>query len=112
MADTQKPVEVAQETPVVEPVAETKPAETAAAEATETAAAPAVEATPAAATEEVAAAEAKTEEKAEEKKEEEVKPVEEGHLEHKGQGANFPKYDFSYSLCDRKFKMEGKIANG
>ncbi|KAK4170089.1 Pleckstrin homology domain-containing protein [Cladorrhinum sp. PSN259] len=85
MADTQKPVEVA---PVAEPVVETKPAETAATEATEVAAAPAVEATPAAATEEVAVA---TEEKAEEKKEEEVKPVEEGHLEHKGQGANFPK---------------------
>jgi hypothetical protein len=95
MADTQKPAEVPQETPVAEPVVETT-----APAATETpAVAPAVEAsTPVAETDAAAvvqenAAAAPVEEA---KKEEEVKPVEEGHLEHKGQGANFPK-NFLYT---------------
>lgn len=87
MADEQKPVEVA---PSTEPVAETKVEETPAATteaalATETPA-PAPEATTA--VEEAPAAPA-TEETAAKKEEEEVKPVEEGHLEHKG--SNFPK---------------------
>ncbi|KAK4204030.1 Pleckstrin homology domain-containing protein [Triangularia verruculosa] len=103
MADTTKPVEVAATpAPVAEPVVETKPAEATptVAEVSETA--PAVEATPAAATEtevaaEAPAAEAEAEEaKKEEEEEEEAKPVEEGHLEHKGQGANFPK-NFLYT---------------
>jgi hypothetical protein len=92
MADTQKPAEVPKETLVAEPVAETTAPAT-----TETAAvAPAVEAaatpvadTEAAAVVEESAAAAPVEDA---KKEEEVKPVEEGQLEHKGQGANFPKY--------------------
>lgn len=109
MADTQKPADVPQETPATEPVAETKPAEgavveTPAAATTDAAAAPAAEAAPAAAegnaTAEGAAAteeakkeeDAKEEAKDESKKDEEVKPIEEGYLEHKGQGANFPKY--------------------
>ncbi|KAK4155563.1 Pleckstrin homology domain-containing protein [Chaetomidium leptoderma] len=98
MADIQKPAEVPQETPVAEPVVETTPAETTAVATTEAAAAPAVEATPASATDAVAATE--TAEAAapveEAKKEEEAKPVEEGQLEHKGQGANFPK-NFLYT---------------
>ncbi|KAK3497268.1 pleckstrin domain-containing protein [Neurospora hispaniola] len=68
-----KPLEVVPvtEAPVVVADAEAAPAAAAAAtEATEAEAAPAA---------------------AEDKKEEEVKPVEEGHLEHKGQPANFPK---------------------
>lgn len=84
MADV-KPVDV---TPAAEPVAETKPVE-------ETVAAPAVETTaPAAETEAAPAATEATETPAaavEEAKEEEKKPVEEGHLSHKGEGANFPK---------------------
>jgi len=98
MADTQKPAEVPQETAVAEPVAETTPAETTVAATTEAAAAPAAETTPAAATETPAAA-AETEAAAapaEEAKKEEAKPVEEGQLEHKGQGANFPK-NFLYT---------------
>ena len=91
MADTQKPAEVPQETPATETVAETTPAETAAPAAEAAVAVPEVEVAPAAeAATEVAAAEAAPVEEA--KKEEEVKPVEEGSLEHKGQGANFPKY--------------------
>ncbi|KAI0109079.1 Pleckstrin homology domain-containing protein [Nemania sp. FL0031] len=79
MAEEQKPVAVPETTPavaepVVEPVAETKPAEeTPAAEApAETTA----EETPAAPAEEA---------------KEEVKPIEAGTLEHKGAPANFPK---------------------
>jgi len=88
MADT-KPVETA---PVAEPVVETKAAEetpAAPAAATTEATAPATETevTPAAA--ETTEAPAATEEA---KKEDEVKPVEEGQLAHKGEGANFPKY--------------------
>ncbi|KAH7634241.1 hypothetical protein SMAC4_00211 [Sordaria macrospora] len=69
-----KPLEVVPvtEAPVVIADAETAPAAAATTEATEAEATPAV------------AEEAK-------KEEEEVKPVEEGHLEHKGQPANFPK---------------------
>ncbi|SPO02216.1 uncharacterized protein DNG_04889 [Cephalotrichum gorgonifer] len=94
MADQQKPAEVVQDAPAVETPAETKPVEAAAAEET-----PAAEATPAAATE-APAAEAAAEPAAEttepppaaeDKKEEEPTPVEEGTLEHKGAGANFPK---------------------
>ncbi|KAK4180150.1 Pleckstrin homology domain-containing protein [Triangularia setosa] len=95
MADTTKPVEVAATAaPVSEPVVETKPAEAtpAAAEVSETA--PAVEAAPAAAA--ATETEAPAAEAEEAKKEEEIKPVEEGHLEHKGQGANFPK-NFLYT---------------
>ncbi|KAL2018564.1 hypothetical protein VTK56DRAFT_606 [Thermocarpiscus australiensis] len=93
MADTQKPAEVSQETPATEPVTvtETKPAETTAATADETAAAPAADATAAAAAEADAAAETAAAPVEETKKEEEAKPIEEGTLEHKGQGANFPK---------------------
>ena len=88
MAEEQKPVEVPKEevaapavatetTPAVvaEPTADAVPATTTTETATETAAA--ADATPA---------------PVEDKKDEEVKPVEEGTLEHKGQGANFPKY--------------------
>jgi hypothetical protein len=85
MADTTKPVETA---PVVAPVVEAKPVEETPAVAAETSA-PAVaevEAAPAAAeTAETPAA------AAEETKVEEKKPVEEGVLSHKGEGANFPK---------------------
>ncbi|KAK3388160.1 Pleckstrin homology domain-containing protein [Sordaria brevicollis] len=73
-----KPLEVVPVTEapvVVADAAEAAPAAAATTEATETEA----EAAPAAAATEEA------------KKEEEVKPVEEGHLEHKGQPANFPK---------------------
>ncbi|KAI0505671.1 Pleckstrin homology domain-containing protein [Xylaria bambusicola] len=81
MAEEQKPVAVPETTPavaepVVEPVAESKPAEDKPAEDT-----PAVET--AAPAEETPAA-------AEEAKEE-VKPIEAGTLEHKGAPANFPK---------------------
>jgi hypothetical protein len=85
MAEEQKPVAVLETVPaiaepVVEPVAETKPAE-------ET---PAVETTAA-----ETPAETKTDDTpavpVEEAKKEEVKPVEAGTLEHKGAPANFPK---------------------
>ncbi|KAF3057418.1 putative immunogenic protein [Daldinia childiae] len=85
MAEEQKPVEVAETTPVVvEPVAETKPVEDKPVETAPVAEA-ATEA-PAEATETTEAA-APTEEA----KKEEVKPVEAGTLEHKGAPANFPK---------------------
>ncbi len=87
MADT-KPVEVPKEetAPVVaEPAAAV---ETPVAAATETPAAPA-EPEVAATTETPAETPAAP---AEEAKEEEKKPVEEGHLSHKGEGAGFPKY--------------------
>lgn len=96
MADQQKPVEeVLPVAPVVDTAAETKPVETPADEAkpAETEAAPAAEA----AAEPVAAPAAEEDKPAaeddkEEKKEEEAPtPVEEGTLEHKGAGANFPK---------------------
>lgn len=88
MAEEQKPVEVVQE-------------QIAAAVAAE---APAVETT-AVTTEETkpveAAAVAETAAPAEEKKE--VKPVEEGHLGHKAQGAAFPKYVYSkIDMLDHK----------
>jgi len=91
MADV-KPTETA---PVAEPVVETKPAEETPA-ATEEVAAPApvgaaetTEAAPAVAAAETAEAPAATEEA--KKEVEEAKPVDEGHLSHKGEGANFPK---------------------
>lgn len=78
MAEEQKPVEVAQE--AVEQVA-----------APVTTEAPAVET--AAATEETKPAEEAVADVAApvEEKKEEVKPIEEGHLGHKAQGASFPK---------------------
>jgi len=85
MADT-KPVETA---PVAEPVIETKAAEETPAAPAATTEAPATETEVAPAAAETAEAPAATEEA---KKEEEVKPVEEGQLAHKGEGANFPKY--------------------
>ncbi|KAI0435060.1 Pleckstrin homology domain-containing protein [Xylaria sp. FL1042] len=86
MAEEQKPVAVPETTPavaepVVEPVAETKPAEDKPAEeapVAETSAEATAEETPAAAT-------------ATEETKEEVKPIEAGTLEHKGAPANFPK---------------------
>ncbi|KAK4136818.1 hypothetical protein BT67DRAFT_448109 [Trichocladium antarcticum] len=94
MADTQKPVEVPVEAPAAAPV------ETTTAAATEAVAAPAADAVPAvtaeAATDAAATTEAAAAPVEEAKKEEEAKPVEEGSLEHKGQGANFPK-NFIYS---------------
>ncbi|KAK3382477.1 Pleckstrin homology domain-containing protein [Lasiosphaeria ovina] len=91
MADTVKPTEVPQETvPATEPVVEAAPAEVA--PATTEPAATEAEAAPAAVAEPVAATEAAA--PAEETKAEELKPVEEGSLEHKGQGANFPKNIF------------------
>lgn len=109
MADVQKPAEVA--TPVAEPVVEATPAaETAAVETTETAAVPAVETTTEAAIETPAAAETEAAAApAEEAKEEEVKPVEEGHLEHKGQGANFPKYVLAPRRIDTHYR--DRVAN-
>lgn len=95
MADV-KPTETA---PVAEPVVETKPAEetpAVAPAATEEVAAPApvvaaetTEAAPAVAAAEAVEAPAATEEA--KKEVEEAKPVDEGHLSHKGEGANFPK---------------------
>ncbi|KAK0618173.1 Pleckstrin homology domain-containing protein [Bombardia bombarda] len=83
MAEEQKPVEVPKDlVAATEPVAETKPVEVAPATTTE------AEAAPTAVEPIVEAAAAPAEEA---KKEEEVKPVDEGSLEHKGQGANFPK---------------------
>jgi hypothetical protein len=87
MADTAKPVETV---PAAEPVVETKVEETPAAATTEAAAAE-TEATPVAT--ETTEAPAAAEEAA---PVEEKKPVEEGTLAHKGEGANFPK-NFIYS---------------
>jgi len=85
MADT-KPVETA---PAAEPVVETKPTEETPVTTEAAAVVPATETE----TETPAAAEtAETPAVAEEAKEEEAKPVEEGALSHKGEGANFPKY--------------------
>ncbi|KAK0734832.1 Pleckstrin homology domain-containing protein [Lasiosphaeria miniovina] len=96
MADTVKPTEVPQETvPATEPVVKAVPAEAVPAEAAPATTEPAateVEAAPATVAEPVAATEAAA--PAEETKAEELKPVEEGSLEHKGQGANFPKNIF------------------
>ncbi|KAI1656906.1 Pleckstrin homology domain-containing protein [Daldinia decipiens] len=85
MAEEQKPVEVAETTPVVaEPATETKPVEDKPVETTPVAEAAATEA-PAEATETTEAAAPAEEAK------EEVKPIEAGTLEHKGAPANFPK---------------------
>ncbi|KAL6876576.1 Pleckstrin homology domain-containing protein [Trichoderma novae-zelandiae] len=86
MAEEQKPVEVA--APVIKE--ETAPVVVEEAPAVETAAVAVVEDKPA---EEAKPAEAEEAEaaKEEDKKEEEVKPVEEGFLGHKAQGASFPK---------------------
>lgn len=75
MADIQNPVELPKEDAAAAP----------AVEATTEAPAVAVEATEE--TKAVEGAEAKTEDKPTE----EIKPVEEGHLSHKAQGASFPK---------------------
>lgn len=74
MAEIQKPVEIAQEEAAPAAVVEATATEAVAAETTEEAQA-------------VEGAETKTEEKPAE----EIKPVEEGHLGHKAQGASFPK---------------------
>lgn len=82
MAEVHKPVDVvAQEAKEEVTVPVIAPVET----PVETTDKPAEEVKPAETTEEVEAP------KAEEVKEEEVKPVEEGHLGHKAQGAGFPK---------------------
>jgi len=87
MTDVVKPTETA---PVAEPVVEETPAVAAPAAAEEVAAAPAVEAEAApAAAAETTEAPAAAEEAA--KEPEEAKPVEDGHLSHKPEGANFPK---------------------
>jgi len=86
MADEQKPVEVPKDAPVAETPAETKPAEAPAAEDKPAEDKPAETTEAAAATE--TAAEAAP---AAEGKKEEVVPIEEGTLDHKGAGANFPK---------------------
>lgn len=75
MADIQNPVELPKEDAAAAP----------AVDATTEAPAAAVEATEE--TKAVEGAEAKTEDKPAE----EIKPVEEGHLSHKAQGASFPK---------------------
>ncbi|MBE3043493.1 hypothetical protein IMZ48_13160, partial [Candidatus Bathyarchaeota archaeon] len=90
MAEQQKTVEVPQvEVPVAETAAETKPVEAPAAEEKpaedKVVDAPAAEDKPA---EEKAA---ETDAPAAEEKKEDATPVEEGTLEHKGAGANFPK---------------------
>lgn len=86
MAEEQKPVEVAETTPVVaEPATETKPVEDKPVETAPVAEAATTEA-PAEATETTEAAAPAEEAK------EEVKPIEAGTLEHKGAPANFPKY--------------------
>ncbi|KAK3938937.1 Pleckstrin homology domain-containing protein [Diplogelasinospora grovesii] len=86
MAEQQKPVEIPQETvPATEPVTETAPATEAVPATTE--ATTTAEAAPPAAAETTEAPAAATEEAAKE----EAKPIEEGSLEHKGQGTNFPK---------------------
>jgi hypothetical protein len=88
MAEETKPVEVPKtEEAAVEPVpavAETKPVETAATEAAPAETAATTSETPAAEPAAEAAAPAEEAKK-------EVTPIEEGHLEHKGKGANFPK---------------------
>ncbi|KAI2783684.1 Pleckstrin homology domain-containing protein [Daldinia loculata] len=85
MAEEQKPVEVAETTPVVaEPATETKPVEDKPVETAPVAEAATTEA-PAEATETTEAAAPAEEAK------EEVKPIEAGTLEHKGAPANFPK---------------------
>ncbi|OTB19191.1 hypothetical protein K445DRAFT_190399 [Daldinia sp. EC12] len=87
MAEEQKPVEVAETTPVVaEPVAEVKPVEDKPTESAPAAEAATTTEAPAEATETTEAAAA-----TEEAKKEEVKPIEAGTLEHKGAPANFPK---------------------
>jgi len=86
MTEEQKPVEIAKEAPVAtEPVVETKTEDVAPVAPLETTEAPAtIEPVTETAPAETAVEEAK----------EEAKPIEEGLLEHKGQGANFPKYVF------------------
>lgn len=91
MAEEQKPAEVPKDTPVAaEAATETTPA-------AEPAAAAPAETTTEAAAADVAADPVEAAAPVEEpkKEEEEVKPIEEGNLEHKAQGANFPKNLFS-----------------